>query len=175
LQPEFVSYSGEDKSTSWLAFDRPADWSPHSNLSKTCFCTNQYGAVLESGDWGNVIAAIKDGTSVEGLYAEQSTRLPLDDAAAVTDHLDAFLAENKKELKAPVQTTVDNRSAWLVEGTLIASKDPTLRLSIRYLMVMSASGQQTDQIVLFTRDRDYGRLSKRLDRVQNSIRFRPGG
>ncbi len=175
LQPEFVSYSGEEKSTPWLAFDRPTDWSPHSNLSKTCFCTNQYGAVLESGDWGNVIAAIKDGTSVEGLYAEQSTRLDLEDASAVSDHLKTFLAENKKDLEPPVRTTVDNRSAWLVEGTLVASKDPTLRLTIRYLMVMSATGQKTDQIVLFTRDRDYQNLSKRLDRVQNSLRFLENG
>ncbi|GLY18325.1 serine/threonine protein kinase [Kineosporia rhizophila] len=175
LQPDFVSYRGEDESTSWLAFDRPSDWSLHPNLSKTCFCTNQYGAVLETGDWGNVIAAIKNDVSVEGLYAEQTPRLDLEDASAVSRHLDTFLAENKKELSTPVRTTVDNRSAWAVEGTLIASKDPKLRLSIRYLMVMSASGRSTDHIVIFTRDQDRERLTDRLDRVEQSIRLLENG
>ncbi|GAB6902889.1 serine/threonine-protein kinase [Kineosporia succinea] len=175
LQPEFVSYTGTEKATSWLAFDRPTDWSPHSNLSKTCFCTNQYGGVLETGDWANVIAAIKGGTTVEGLYAEQTRRLDLDDSVAVSQHLETFLAENRKELGAPVRTTIDNRSAWVVEGTLTASKDPTLKLRIRYLMVMSESGRDTDHIVLFTRDSDHDRLAERLDRVEKSIRFLENG
>jgi len=171
LRSEFVPYVGDQESTSWLAFDRPVDWSPHTNLSKTCFCTNQYGPVLESGDWSNVIAAINDGTRVEGLYAEQTTRLDLDDADSVERHLDTFLAENTKELGTPVRTTVDNRAAWAVEGTLIATKDPTLRLDIRYLMVASASGRFTDHIVLFTRDQDAQALAGRMERVEQSIRF----
>nr|WP_269329215.1 serine/threonine-protein kinase [Kineosporia babensis] len=170
LEPEFVSYQGEDEATSWLAFDRPADWKAHPNLRKTCFCTNQYSAVLETGDWTNVIAAIRNGTSVEGLYAQQTTRMDLSDATAVSQHLETFLAKNKKELGTPVPTTVDDHAAWAVEGTLIASKDPTLRLSIRYLMVRAASGE-TDHIVLFTRDQDAEKLSDRLDRVQESIRL----
>ncbi|GLY31781.1 serine/threonine-protein kinase [Kineosporia sp. NBRC 101731] len=175
LGPDYVSYEGTDAATSWLAFDRPAEWAPHSNLSKTCFCTNQYGGVLETGDWTNVIAAIAGGTSVEGLYAKQSGRLDLEDATAVSQHLETFLAENKKSLGTPVRTTVDDRSAWKVEGTLIASKNPDLRLTIRYLMVMSASGRDTDQIVLFSRDQDYEKLSGRLDRVEKSLHFLENG
>lgn len=171
LQQEFVPYVGDEASTSWLAFDRPVDWSPRTNLSKTCFCTNQYGGVLESGDWTNVIAAINDGVRVEGLYAEQTTRLDLDDAESVGRHLDTFLAENTKELGEPARITVDDRAAWVVEGTLIATKDPTLRLNIRYLMIPSASGRFTDHIVLFTRDQDAEQLSGRMERVEQSIRL----
>lgn len=171
LEPEFVSYRGDEEATSWLAFDRPQEWSEHRNLSKTCFCTNQYGPVLETGDWAGVIAAIKNDVSVQGLYAEQTTRLNLQDAGAVTEHLNLFLAENKKELGTPVRTTVDDRSAWATEGTLIASKDPTLKLRVRYLMVLSSSGNQTDHLVLFSRDTEAQELRSRLDRVEQSVRL----
>ncbi len=169
----YAKYIGNSQNADWLSFQQPMDWETHNTVIGVCFCTQHFGPLFETGDpgvWHTVdTTANASPGDVEGMYVTQTPTPLATDADGATSAVQGLLSHDTVTTTMSMAATVDGEQGWRVDGTMVSQDNPDTRLSFNYYLM--PAGDQTDNIILFTRADRVAQFQSEAAHVLGSITF----